>query len=211
MTEQAHYVGPGAPPPRKLFTATIVALVLAAVVLVSAVLPAEYGIDPFGIGRATGLMDLFAAGGGEEAAGPATVTPGLTGPVFPRPYEWKVDSRQFTIPPGTGLEFKYELDRGGTMVYSWKASNFVTYDFHTEPEGKPASASESFDKGEAAQRRGAYTAPYDGIHGWYWENGSNRDITVTLEAAGFLEEGRLFLPKQPPETIAIPDRPSAIK
>jgi hypothetical protein len=155
-------------------------------------------------------MDLFAAGGDEEAAAPAAVTPGLAGPVYPRSNEWRVDTREFTIPPGTGMEFKYELDRGSTMVYSWKASNFVNYDFHTEPEGKPSSASESFDKGETSQRRGAYTAPYDGIHGWYWENGTNRDITVTLHTAGFYEEGRLFLPKQPAETIEIPERPNAL-
>jgi len=211
MTDQAHYVGPGAPAPRRLFKATLVALVLAAVVLVTAVLPAEYGIDPLGLGEATGLMDLFAAGGSEEAAAPATVTPGLTGPVFPRPYDWRVDTREFTIPPGTGMEFKYELDRGSTILYSWKATNFVNYDFHTEPEGKPVSASDSFDKGESSQRRGAYTAPYDGIHGWYWENGTNRDITVTLQTAGFYEEGRLFLPKEPPQTIEIPERANAFK
>lgn len=211
MTDQAHYVGPGAPAPRKLFKATLVALVLAAVVLVTAVLPAEYGIDPLGLGEAMGLMDLFAAGGSEEAAAPATVTPGLTGPVFPRPYDWRVDTREFTIPPGTGMEFKYELDRGSTILYSWKATNFVNYDFHTEPEGKPVSASDSFDKGESSQRRGAYTAPYDGIHGWYWENGTNRDITVTLQTAGFYEEGRLFLPKEPPQTIEIPERANAFK
>jgi hypothetical protein len=205
------YQGPPAPPPRKLLIATCVALAAAAIVLVAAVLPAEYGIDPLGIGRATGLMDLFAAGGEEEAATPANITPGLTGPVFPRPYDWKVDTREFTIAPGTGIEFKYELDRGSTFVYSWKATNFVNYDFHTEPEGKPSSASESFDKGEAAQRRGAYTAPYDGIHGWYWENGTNRDVKVTLQTAGFYEEGRLFLPKQPPQTIELPERPDAIK
>ena len=203
-------IAPPAPPPRKLVKATLIALVLAAVVLVTAVLPAEYGIDPLGVGQATGLMDLFAAGGEEEAAGPATITPGLAGPIFPRPYEWKVDRREFTIAPGTGIEFKYELDRGSTFVYSWKATNFVDYDFHTEPEGKPREASESFDKGEAAQRRGAYTAPYDGIHGWWFENKTNRDVTVTLQTAGFYEEGRLFLPKQPPQVIEIPERPDSL-
>ena len=206
----AQYAGPAAPPPGKLVKATLIAAAAAAIVLVAAVLPAEYGIDPLGVGRATGLMDLFAAGGEEEAATPATVTPGLTGPVFPRPYEWRVDTREFVIPPGTGMEFKYELDRGATFVYSWKATNFVNYDFHTEPEGKPPSASESFDKGEASQRRGGYTSPYDGIHGWYWENGTNRDITVTLHTAGFYEEGRLFLPKQPPQVIEIPERPNSL-
>jgi hypothetical protein len=203
------------PPPhsgRALVMATLIALVLAAIVLVTAVLPAEYGIDPLGAGRALGLMDLYAAGGDEEeAAAPATVTPGLAGPVFNKPYEWREDAREFTIAPGTGIEFKYELDRGATMIYSWKASGFVDYDFHTEPEGKPSSASESFDKGNASQRRGAYTAPYDGIHGWYWENTSNRDITVTLQTAGFYDEAVLFLPKEPPQPVEIPERASAPK
>lgn len=206
--EAGRYV---APPARTLAKATLLALVVAAIVLVTAVLPAEYGIDPLGVGRATGLMDLFAAGGDEDAATPATVTPALSGPVFPQFYEWRVDTREFTIAPGTGMEFKYELDKGATMLYSWKATNFVDYDFHTEPEGKPSSASDSYDKGEAAQKRGAYTAPYNGIHGWYWENSSNREVTVTLQTAGFYDEARLFLPKQPPQAVEIPERPDGLK
>jgi hypothetical protein len=200
--------GTKAPSGGTLLKATLVALVVAGIVLVTAVLPSEYGIDPTGAGRALGLMDLFAAGGDEDApASPATVTPGLAGPVFPQIYEYRVDSREFAIAPGTGMEFKYELDKGATMLYSWKASGFVDYDFHTEPEGKPSSASDSFEKGVGAQKRGAYTAPYDGIHGWYWENTSNRPVTVSLNTAGFYEEGRLFLPKTPAETIEIPQRP----
>jgi len=206
--------GPGAATPPSsgaLLKATLIALVVAGIVLVTAVLPAEYGVDPTGLGRSTGLMDLFAAGGDEEAAtGPATVTPGLTGPVFPRPYEWRVDTREFTIAPGTGMEFKYELDRSASMVYSWKADGFVDYDFHTEPEGKPSSASESFDKGTSSQRRGSYTAPYDGIHGWYWENKSNKDVVLKLQTAGFYDEATVFLPKQPPQNIEIPQRENAL-
>lgn len=214
MTEEKR-VAVVEPPPhsgRALVVATVIALAIAAIVLVVAVLPAEYGIDPLGAGRALGLTDLYAAGAEADAAAaaPATVTPGLTGPVFNRPYEWRVDTREFTIPPGTGLEFKYELDRSATMVYSWKATGFVDFDFHTEPEGKPSSASESFDKGNASQRRGAYTAPYDGIHGWYWENKSNRDVKVTLQTAGFYDEAVEFLPKTPPRPIEISDRPGIL-
>jgi hypothetical protein len=210
-----HVVDTPAPPPhsgRALVKATLIALVVAVIVLVTAVLPAEFGIDPLGVGRATGLTDLFAAGGAEDAPStPATVTPGLAGPVFPRPYDWRLDTREFTIPPGVGMEFKYELDRSATMLYSWKATGFVDYDFHTEPEGKPSSASDSFDKGQASQKRGAYTAPYDGIHGWYWENTSNREITVTLQTAGFYDEAMHFPPKQPPQAIEIPERADALK
>lgn len=202
---------PAAPTPsgRALAKATGVALVAALLVLTGAVLPAEYGIDPLGTGRALGLLDLFAANevAVAEASTPAVVAPTEGGPVYPQFYEYRVDTRAFTIPPGAGMEFKYELDKGATMLYSWKASSFVEFDFHTEPEGKPKGTSDSFEKGTAAQKRGAYTAPYNGIHGWYWENKSDREVTVTLTSAGFYDEARLFLPKTPAQVIEIAPRP----
>jgi hypothetical protein len=201
---------PPAPAPsgRALGKATLVALAAAALVLVTAVLPAEYGIDPLGTGRVLGLLDLFAAGEEANAAAsaPATIVPTEAGPVHPRFDDYRFDTREFKVPPRTGMEFKYELDKGATMLYSWKATGFVDFDFHTEPEGKPSSASDSFEKGTAAQKRGAYTAPYNGIHGWYWENKSDREVTVTLTSAGFYDEARLFLPKTPVQAIEIPAR-----
>jgi hypothetical protein len=47
--------------PRTLARLTIGALAAAGVVLVCFVLPAEYGIDPTGIGRATGIVRLAGA------------------------------------------------------------------------------------------------------------------------------------------------------
>jgi len=189
--------------------ATLIALLLAAIVLVTAVLPAEYGIDPLRTGEVTGLMALYRSeqAAATAAAAPATVTPAAGGPVFPQLNDYRLDAREFTIPPNSGMEFKYVLSKSATMIYAWKSSSFVDFDFHTEPAGKPPEASESFEKGEAAQKRGGYTAPYDGIHGWYWENKTDRDVTVKLSAAGFFAEGRLFLPEQPAQTIQIPDRP----
>jgi hypothetical protein len=199
---------PPAPSGRALAKATAIALVAASIVLVTAVLPAEFGIDPLGTGRLLGLDELFAAeeAAGGAAAGPATVTPAEGGPVFPQFADYRVDTREFKIPPGQGIEFKYELDKGATMIYSWRANQYVTFDFHTEPEGKPAEASDSFEKGEAVQKRGAYTAPYNGIHGWWWENKTDREITLTLTTAGFYDEAMLFLPKTPPQQIQIPER-----
>lgn len=201
------YVGP-APSSARLAKATVIALVAAAIVLVTAVLPAEYGIDPLGTGRALGLDRLFAA---EEtaaaaAAAPATITAAEGGPLHPQFVSYRVDTRELTIPPGQGIEFKYELDRGASMIYSWRANQYVDFDFHTEPEGKPREASDSFEKGNALQKHGAYTAPYDGIHGWWWENKTDSDITLTLTAAGFFDEAMLFLPKQAPRAFEIPER-----
>jgi hypothetical protein len=51
---------PQAPVPslKKLLTATGIALFLAGAILIAIVLPAEYGIDPLGTGRALHLSDL---------------------------------------------------------------------------------------------------------------------------------------------------------
>ena len=198
---------PPAPSAIALVKATLVALVVAAIVLVVAVLPAEYGIDPTGAGRALGLTGLFEAG--QEAAAvaraPATITASEEGPLHPQFNEYRTDTREFTIAPKTGMEFKYTLNKGATMIYSWKATGFVDFDFHTEPAGKPSSASDSFEKGEAVQKKGGYTAPYDGIHGWYWENKGSTPVTVTLRSEGFYSRATLFLPKQPPQAVEIPE------
>jgi hypothetical protein len=197
---------PPSPSGRSLTKATLAALVVAAVVLATVVLPAEYGIDPVGTGRALGLDDLFAAKAEVEAqaAAPATVTPSDGGPLFPRFVDFRTDTREIVVPPKTGIEFKYRLDKGATMLYQWRANNFVDFDFHTEKANTKPVVSDSYEKGEAVQKRGGYTAPYDGIHGWYWNNTSDKPVTIAIKAAGFFTEARLFMPKVPPQVIEIP-------
>ena len=67
------------------------------------------------------------------------------------------------------------------MVYSWTATGPVIYDFHSEPEGAPPGYAESFDKAQAPAANGTYTAPFSGIHGWFWENPGTKLVTITLD------------------------------
>ena len=187
---------------RSIAKAAAIALVIAAVVLVAVVLPAEYGVDPLGTGRRLGLLDLYNA----STATAPPILPPAGGPLFPQPSSFRLDSRTLVVPSLGSLEFKYQLARGGSMTYSWRATAPIDFDFHTEVAGRP-NASDTFERGEAAQSHGFYTAPYDGIHGWYWENLNDADVTVSLEAAGSFSEGRLFLPNRPPEQVLIPERP----
>ena len=53
----------GLPTSASLIKATIIALLVGALVLVTAILPAEYGIDPTGLGSRMGLNGLSAADG----------------------------------------------------------------------------------------------------------------------------------------------------
>jgi hypothetical protein len=193
-----------APSRRSILKASTIALVVAAAVLLTAVLPAEYGVDPLGTGRALRLLELYNA---STAAGP-TIAPPSGGPLFPQPSRFRLDSRQLTVPSLGSIEFKYELSKGTSMTYSWRASAPIDFDFPTEVAGRP-NASDTFERGEAAESSGFYTAPYDGIHGWYWENLNDADVTILLEAAGFFSEGRLFLPNLPPQRIVIPASPES--
>lgn len=51
---------PGTEPPsaRQLVRSTVVALAVAGAILMTVVLPAEYGVDPTGIGRVLGLTQM---------------------------------------------------------------------------------------------------------------------------------------------------------
>ena len=176
---------PSGPSGRTLAKATIVSIIGAGVLLVSIVLPAEYGIDPLGTGRALGLAHL-------SGAAAETIQPAAGGPVFSQSGGHKTDTREFKLGPYEYIEFKYELDTGATLLYDWKATAPVTFNFHTDPAGKPKEASESFEKGEAVEKHGAYVAPYPGIHGWYWENPTGEDITVRLSTIGFFNSAKEF-------------------
>jgi hypothetical protein len=173
--------------------ATLIALAVAAVVLITIVLPAEYGIDPTGVGGATGMLSLYEAGAGVNPTA-AVITADPSGPLVAVPAKYKTDVMAFTLAPGDWIEYKYNLATGATMIYTWSAESEVEFDFHTEPEGKGAAGSESFEKGEAAAGHGSYRARYNGIHGWYWRNNGRAEVTVRLTTAGFYTEARQFRP-----------------
>jgi hypothetical protein len=72
-------------------------------------------------------------------------------------------------------------------VFSWQATDEVLFDFHGEPDGAEAGYAESFEQGRDRARHGIYSAPFAGIHGWFWENRGTDLVIVTLHASGFSE------------------------
>ena len=97
----------------------------------------------------------------------------------------RTETLTVTLAPGKGAEVKAELDAGQGLVFQWTASADVAMDLHGE---RPDAKSEytSFDI-QAGQRQGAGTlvAPFAGQHGWFWKNGSQQPVTVTLTVTGF--------------------------
>jgi hypothetical protein len=140
------------------------------------VLPGEYGIDPLGTGRALGLLKTAAT----------------SSPIIPQANPYKVDTIELLLIPTQRVEYKYHLEKGATMLYTWKADAPVVFDMHTVPDGKPRSASESFEAGEKDQAHGAYTPPYSGLHGWFWENRGKDTVNIRLTTAGFYTGATMF-------------------
>jgi hypothetical protein len=177
-----------------LATASAIALLVALLVLVVAVLPAEYGIDPLGTGRLTGLTALSGSAAVEAVPPPQgdALAPQQEGSVALYPGQYRVDSRTFTLGPYEYLEYKYRLAKDATMLFSWKASGDVIHDFHGDPDGAAADASQSYDKKPRRQADGSFTAPFSGIHGWFWENPGGDTITVQVTSAGFYTEAFQF-------------------
>ena len=117
---------------------------------------------------------------------PNNSTPGTATANTARPAVYKVDRHQITLRPKDGIEYKYEMEKGSTMVYSWKSSAKVNHEFHGEPVGAPRGYADTYLKEDGVdQSHGTFLAPSAGIHGWYWENTTEQDVTVTITAAGF--------------------------
>lgn len=172
----------------RIVGATALALGVAVVVLLTTVLPAEYNLDPTGVGRWLGLTDLATAGQDEES-GPTTggsLEAVRAGAHTPQAGTLTEDTYTVELRPFEGVEYKYRLERGQGLLYSWTATGAVDYDLHGEPDGAPARYSESYDKGESASASGLLIAPTPGVHGWFWENTGSGRITVTLHTSGFL-------------------------
>jgi hypothetical protein len=176
------------PSTRNLIRATAIAVAVAAVVLVTVVLPAEYGLDPLGTGKVLGLTvltDPVAAPPPVVGDGEVKLIPVQNGPAALYPSEFRVDSRRLVLGPYEYIEFKYRLEQGATMLFSWKASGDVAHDFHGDADGAPADASQSYDKQTRRSADGTFIAPFSGIHGWFWENPGGEEMAIALTAAGF--------------------------
>ena len=118
---------------------------------------------------------------------PNNSTPGTATANTGRPAVFKVDRHQITLRPKEGIEYKYEMEKGSTMVYSWKSTGGkVNHEFHGEPEGAPRGYADTYLKeDDVEQSHGTFLAPSKGIHGWFWENTGDQDVIVTIHAAGF--------------------------
>lgn len=160
-----------------LIKALAISFVLALALFVTTVLPAEFGIDPTGIGGALGLNDLA----GTEAESEAVTRAGDGDLPF------RQDEVEIVVPANSGLEYKFYLSEHATLNYDWSSTAPLYFDMHGEPEGDTSGYFESYGAATVASIKGTATTPFAGSHGWYWRNNSAEDVTVTLSTLGNYE------------------------
>jgi hypothetical protein len=184
----------------RILVAAGAALLAAGLILVMFVLPAEYAVDPLGTGARVGLLDLGVVGQQVEAlsnAAPAGAA-GEAPIVVPQDRAFKQETVEFKVAPREGMEYKYRLDKGEALLYSWKTTAPVNVEFHAEPDGAPRGYAQTYEKTDRqTEASGTLTAPFPGIHGWYWENTTDQEIIVTLTSAGYYNLSHEFRSGQP--------------
>jgi hypothetical protein len=189
-------------PRGRLILAVLGAAVLAVLIVLGAILPAEFNRDPLGVGKLSGLSRLWAP---DETV----VDPASEGAARAREYDLPFRTDVVEIPLGdflagadkSELEYKVRMQKDATLIYSWEVIGTseprdFRYDQHghtTPAPGQPMTVA-TYKQAFGLRQQGALTAPFDGIQGWQFSNSSERPVVVRLRLSGFYA---LIPPGQP--------------
>ncbi len=187
---------PTRPLPRgRLLAGLAGAFALAALIVVGAILPAEFNRDPLGLGKLSGLSRLWAP---DETL----VDTRAGGVAQAREYDTAFRTDVIEIPLGdflagaekSELEYKVRMRKNATLTYAWEVIGATEpRDFHfdqhghTTPQPGQAMSVSTWRQGFGLKQQGALTAPFDGIQGWQFSNSSETPVVVRLRLAGFYE------------------------
>jgi hypothetical protein len=193
------------PSAKKILISVVAALVGAAAVLVAIILPAEYNVDPTGIGGALGLTALNApaktvqfteiVGGNEKYREVAIPDFGEPAPL-PNPAVFqkqnsvsKTETKTITLKPGEQTEIKVLLKAAQVVTFSWQADSLVYVDFHGHEPGADNDFWVRYEEQQSGtQGSGSLVAPFEGEHGWFYLNISEQPVTVKLDVNGYYEK-----------------------
>lgn len=164
------------PSVKSLIVACLLSTLLAIIILLVAVLPAEFNIDPTGLGRKLGLTVL-------SQTADATIKPSAIS--CSDESEWK-DTVIITLPPKKGLEYKFTITKDQIFDFEWNTADNTKlhFDFHGEPAGDTSGYFKSFKESTQSESNGTLTVPFTGSHGWYWENKTNQTVIIILKTRG---------------------------
>ena len=189
------------PSTQKLIKSTILAMVVAIILLITTVLPAEYGIDPTDIGNAIGLKkmgEIKVSLANEVIADKAknaqqqyvqeqqvTATPSVVQQATSEPAKlMKQETISVTLTPNQGTEVKAKMREGAIVKYKWSTDGGrANFDVHADSKALNIKY-HNYEKGSEQTKEGSLTAAFDGSHGWFWRNRTSKTITIVLQVSG---------------------------
>lgn len=132
----------------QLVRSTAIALVVACILLVTVVMPAEFALDPTGIGRLLGLQqmgELKAELSIEDAAMAEPRPSAAESPAAVSHGAGSAESRELlshdlsiALEPNQAAEVKLTMEKGARVRYQWSVSGgTVNYDAHGDPPSAP--------------------------------------------------------------------------
>jgi hypothetical protein len=186
------------PSSAQLLRSTVIAGVSAVAILVTVVLPAEYGIDPTRIGGVLGLTEMgeLKAQLAEEAEADRLIDQAgdqqssllnglfglLVGAAHAQEAETWRDETTFMLEPGDTAEWKLVMEEGQTAEYRMLVEGGrVNFDLH----GHGGGQSVTYEKARGSSGdEGEIVAAFDGEHGWFWRNRDDAAATLTIQGRG---------------------------
>lgn len=206
------------PSARSLLRSTLIAAAVAIVLLLTVVLPAEYGVDPTRVGRLLGLTRMgeikvalakeAAVADSVDAAAKQVVATGSAVPPpsgVPAATPAVATATTSAAVPSTGpepenshvTEIVLRPSEGKEVKLVMRKAARVTYSWSTDGgvvnydthADAPGIRYHGYGKGTAkSSDEGVLVAAFDGAHGWFWRNRGREAVTVTLRTGGDYQE-----------------------
>ena len=173
------------PSTKQLLKSTIVAIGVAAVILITTVLPAEYGLDPTGVGGMLGLLKMgeikvsLSEIANNESTESATKSHSEVD-LEPSNYILQEGEIKISFKPNEGRELKVTMLKGEEMNYNWFTDGGEIYFAAHTDSGEPHDYSE----GTKSSDKGVIKAFCNGRHGWWYKNRTSEVVTLTLRVNG---------------------------
>jgi hypothetical protein len=171
---------------KTLLLTSMIALIVAILLYFVVVLPAEYNKDPTGLGEKLGLTVLSQTEP-QQMTNTDSISKDNTAILSNKKgFSYREDEQSITVPPQRGIEYKFNVLQFENLIYEWKTldGSDIYFDFHGEPEGDTTGYFESYSIATTDQMKGTATVPFNGSHGWYWKNTTDRAITIVLKTSG---------------------------
>src|SRR5690554_1527694 len=211
------------PSTAKLIRSTIIAAIVALVLLVTVVMPAEYALDPTGAGRVLGLTEMgeikeqlaeeaaadaaaqrVAVQTQIEAPAPASVEPAATAEAAPEAEPAPEEPAPATADESEWKdEVRFVLTPGQGTEFKLTMNEGAIARFSWESEGGPVNfdthgdggvRSISYEKGRGVpEDEGELQAACTGKHRSFFPNRNNDDVTAVLRTGGDYGEVKKML------------------